>query len=106
MQRSRCRAPRALLRRLGLDATRLRLVAQRDDAHWIGARRGGKVVLRRCASRRSLAEVSYELRLLELLRARGWPVAAPLAPPLEVEGAVWCAFSHLPGRARAPRSVQ
>src|SRR5262245_6767988 len=68
-------SPRLVLRRMGIEATRLRVIARRHNVHWLAETRSGRVVLRRYAPRRTRAEVDYELRVLEELRARGWPVA-------------------------------
>ena len=97
--------PRGVLRRLGFEARRIRLVAQRANTHWVADGADGRVVLRRHAAGRSLEDVAYEHRLLHHLADRGWPVATPLEPPLMSAGFVWCVFPYLPGRRAAPRSL-
>ena len=96
--------PRRVLEGMGLGASRIRRVAQRRNTHWLAETPAGRVVLRRYAADRSAGDVAYELRLLQHLEGRGWPVATPLAPAVEAAGSIWCAFPYLPGRAPAPRS--
>jgi Ser/Thr protein kinase RdoA (MazF antagonist) len=97
--------PRSVLDGLGLRASRIRRVAHRRNTHWIADTPGRRVVLRRYAPGRSQGEVAYELRLLERLERRAWPVPIPIAPVVEAAGSLWCAFRYLAGRAPAPRSV-
>lgn len=95
---------REALRHFGIAPRRARRVQRGRNAHWIVATRTGRVVLRRYATQCTVAEVSYELHVLEYLARRGWPVPAPVAPPLAVAGRIWCLFPYLDGRAPAPRS--
>ena len=97
--------PRGVLDSMGLRASRTRRIAHRRNTHWLADTPDGRVVLRRYSSDRSPGDVAYELRLLDHLEGRGWPVAAPIAPAVEAAGSVWCAFRYLAGRAPAPRSV-
>ena len=97
--------PRSVLDTMGISASRIRLVARRQNTHWIVESPARRVVLRRYAPGRSRGEVSYELRLLEHLDGRGWPVPTPVAPWVEAGGSIWCAFRHMSGRAPSPRSV-
>jgi Ser/Thr protein kinase RdoA (MazF antagonist) len=96
--------PRQVLRSLGFEAQRIRLVSHRENAHWIADGAAGRVVLRRYGPARSLDDVAYEHRLLRRLAAREWPVAPPLDPPLTSGGFIWCVFPYLPGRRPSPRS--
>lgn len=97
--------PRDVLNGMGVHAARVRLLARGDNRHWLVDTPDGRVVLRRYGADRSMAAVTYELRLLEHLDRRGWPVPAAVAPAVETGGAVWCAFRYVPGRAPAPRSA-
>ena len=97
--------PRSVLSGMGLRASRIQLVAHRRNTHWMVDTPGRRVVLRRYALDRSLGDVAYELQLLAHLDRRGWPVPTAVAPVVEVEGAIWCVFRYLAGRAPAPRSV-
>jgi Ser/Thr protein kinase RdoA (MazF antagonist) len=97
--------PRGVLDRMGLGASRTRRIAQRDNTHWLVDTPGERLVLRRYAPGRSHGDVAYELRLLEHLAGRGWPVPTAVAPPMEAAGSIWCAFRYMTGRAPAPRSV-
>lgn len=96
--------PRHVLRSLGFEAQRIRLVSHRENAHWVADGAAGRVVLRRYGPARSLDDVSYEHRLLRHLATRDWPVAAPLEPPLISGGFIWCVFPYLLGRRPSPRS--
>jgi Ser/Thr protein kinase RdoA (MazF antagonist) len=51
-----------------------------------------------------VAEVEYEVRLLQHLAKIGWPVPAPIGGPVEVASRIWALFPYLPGRSPAPRS--
>jgi Ser/Thr protein kinase RdoA (MazF antagonist) len=97
--------PRDVLDGMGIHPSRIRLIAHRSNTHWMVDTPGARVVLRRYASHRSRGDVAYELRLLEHLDRRGWPVPAPVAPLVQAAGSIWCAFRYMPGRAPAPRSV-
>ncbi len=97
--------PGRVLCGMGMRASRIRLIAHRRNTHWIVDTPGRRVVLRRYASDRSHGDVAYELRLLEHLDGRGWPVPVPVAPLVEAAGSIWCIFRYLSGRAPAPRSV-
>lgn len=81
--------------------TTFRIAAPRDlggrvNHHW-SARLGERhVVLRRVRSD-AIGDLDYELRVLEELHSRGWPVATALEAPIKLGGAIWCLFEHLPG---------
>lgn len=82
-----------LLARFGV-----RLVASlggRLNQHWLVETRQEQLVLRRWAQ--PVESVVYELRLLEQLAARGWPVAPALAGPVEEAGHHWTLMPFLPG---------
>lgn len=96
---------RRALQELNSPFTRLRRVGDRRNIHWLVDGPKGRVVLRRYAPDRSQDDVTYELRLLEYLDRRGWPVPVSLAPSLEISGARWCLFRYIPGRPRAPRTA-
>ena len=97
-------SPRAVLDRMGIVVLRIRVLTQRDNAHWLVETPDQRLVLRRYAQRRSRANVDYEIRLLEHLDRCGWPVPLPVAPLVEAYGSFWCAFTFMPGRALKPRS--
>ncbi len=97
--------PHSVLDTMGISASRIRLVAHRQNTHWIVESPTRRVVLRRYAPCRSHGEVSYELRLLEHLDQRGWAVPTPVAPWVEAGASIWCAFRYMSGRAPSPRSV-
>ncbi|MDP9381998.1 MAG: phosphotransferase [Chloroflexota bacterium] len=97
--------PRSVLDAMDIGASRIRLIAHRQNTHWLVDTPDRRVVLRRYAPGRSHGDVAYELRLLEHLVGRGWPVPTRVAPPVEAAGSVWCLFRHMPGRAPGPRSV-
>jgi Ser/Thr protein kinase RdoA (MazF antagonist) len=90
---------------MGIHASRIRLIAHRRNTHWMVDTPGRRVVLRRYAADRSHDDVAYELRLLERLHSRGWPVPTPVAPLVEAGSSIWCVFRYMPGRAPMPRSA-
>lgn len=95
-----------MLGRLDIDVSRLRRVGDRRNIHWIVDGPQDRVVLRRYASDRSYEDVGYELRLLERLVERGWPVPVAVSSPLEASGRIWCLFRYIPGRSPSPRSAR
>ena len=97
--------PRGVLDAMGIRVSRIRFIAHRENTYWMVETPGRRVVLRRYAPGRLHGEVSYELRLLEHLDGRGWPVPVPIAPLVKAGGPIWCAFRYMSGRAPAPRSV-
>ncbi|MBA3944112.1 MAG: phosphotransferase [Herpetosiphonaceae bacterium] len=97
--------PRTILSALGLSASRIQLIPIRHNVHWLVDLPGERVVLRRYTSDHSRASVAYELRLLEHLDRRGWPVPTPVTPVTEAAGSIWCVFRYMAGRAPIPRSV-
>src|SRR4051812_33294012 len=102
--------PRNVLQQIGIHASRIRLIATHDNTHWMIHTSGEREVpalrvLRRYAAHHSLEDVAYELRLLEHLNARGWPVPIPVAPVVKAAGSIWCLFRYMAGRAPTPRSV-
>jgi aminoglycoside phosphotransferase (APT) family kinase protein len=69
----------------------------RLNQHWLVESAGGaKLVLRRWAS--PLAEIEYEVRLVEAVGSLGWPVASTVAGPVEVMGHRWSLARMLPGQ--------
>lgn len=81
-----------------LEAWGVRMVAPlggRLNQHWLVQGRGEPRVLRLWSQSRD--EIAYELRLLEAIAARGWPVASAVEPPMEIDGRVWCLFPFLQG---------
>lgn len=46
----------------------------------------------------------YEHTLLHHLHACGWPVATPLTDVLPTAAGMWCLFTYVSGRQRAPRA--
>jgi Ser/Thr protein kinase RdoA (MazF antagonist) len=98
-------AHRAVLRRMGIQASRVYRIAHRSNTHWIVETAEGRSVLRRYAPNRSPGDAAYELRLLEHLNGREWPVPVAVVPPVEWAGSVWCLFRYVSGRAPALRSA-
>ena len=108
MTQSHFRAIEALdvLRVMGICVSHVpRIISQRRNTHWVVDAPDGRGVLRRYSSDRSHSDVTYELRLLEHLDKKGWPVPIPIAPVVEQVGTIWALFRYMPGRAPAPRSV-
>ena len=79
------------------DAELERELGGRVNRQWSVRCRGLRRVLRMRPSGASAAAVGYELRLLDALHARGWPVARAVAKPVTRDGATWCLFEHLEG---------
>jgi aminoglycoside phosphotransferase (APT) family kinase protein len=71
----------------------------RVNQHWLVEAQGERLVLRRWAA--PADSVAYELRLLDALAARGWPVAPAVAGPIVGGGQQWSMARALPGQPRA-----
>lgn len=100
--------PRRVLDRIGIRASRIQRIrrgAPGGNTHWLVGTPDGPVVLRRYTPNRSLGDAAYEVRLLDHLDRRGWPVPIAITPPVESAGSVWCLVRYMPGRVPAPRSV-
>lgn len=95
---------RQVLRQLDMPSSRIRRVGQRRNIHWIVVGKKSRSVLCRYAPDRSRDDVQYELRLLEHLKRRGWPVPEPRSPLIEHAGALWCLYTHVLGRAPSART--
>ncbi len=76
----------------------------RINRHWLVEARGEEFVLR-CWGLSPLLDdmashtesIDYEVRLVASLAALGWPVAAAVAGPAEMDGHLWSLASFLPG---------
>ncbi|HLI51764.1 MAG TPA: phosphotransferase [Thermomicrobiaceae bacterium] len=102
MTSSPASSPRAVLHEMGIEPTRVRLIKRGVNTHWLADTADGRIVLRRYASRVSRQSVDFELRVMEFLAGRGWPVPAAVAPMVEADGCLWCACRYLPGRVFVP----
>lgn len=81
----------------------------RLNQHWLVASGRTQLVLRRWAQSIDSASVDYELRLLDALALRGWPVAPAIDTPIVVDGRVWSLAPFLAGEppsADDPRAEQ
>jgi Ser/Thr protein kinase RdoA (MazF antagonist) len=79
----------------------------RLNRHWLVKQRSARLVLRRWWQ--PAESVAYELDLLGKIAALGWPVAAAVAEPIEVDGRIWSLAPVLPGEPPAvtdPRAEQ
>lgn len=85
----------------------VRLIAPlggRVNQHWLVEVQGEHLVLR-CWGQSplindallNLASIHYEVRLVACLAELGWPVAATVAGPIEIEGQLWSLAPFLPG---------
>ncbi|HEX6954918.1 MAG TPA: phosphotransferase [Agromyces sp.] len=91
--------PSEVARFLGLHPAAIRTIQEHRNAHWVIREENGTyAVLRRFDAGVSGASVDYEMALVAHLAGSGWPVAAPLAAPIEVGGRWWAAFPRLGGR--------
>lgn len=97
---------REVLEQFGVEPSAIHRVRRGRNTHWIVATSGERVVLRRYAASCSLREVEYELRLLEHLSGKGWPVADPLAPPRTIDREIWCVFRYIGGRGPSYRTAE
>jgi aminoglycoside phosphotransferase (APT) family kinase protein len=68
----------------------------RVNHHWTVRRGDRQFVLRRVPPD-AFGDLRYELRILEALHSRGWPVARAVEEPVEIHGATWCLFERLNG---------
>jgi len=93
-------------RLLGVSADRIRLLKRSDNSHWLVAARADRLVLRRFGNdgltNRSAESVRWEFQVLDCLAEWGWPVAPPLAEPIEVGGQVYALFPFLGGQRMRP----
>ncbi|MGC4046196.1 MAG: phosphotransferase [Armatimonas sp.] len=78
-----------------LKITDIAWLGGRQNWHWTVYRGDVALVLRRWAQ--SESEVLYEIRLLERLKALGWPVATVLEEPIFWGGSYWSLSELLPG---------
>lgn len=91
--------PSEVARFLGLRPASLRLLQDTSNTHWVVRQDDGSyVILRRYRAGHSGASVDYEATVVRRLADDGWPVAPPLADPIQVGGRWWAAFPRLPGR--------
>ena len=70
------------------------------NQHWLVESRRQQWVLRRWwrpAASIDWASINYEVCLVASLAAQGWPVAATVVGPMELEGHVWSLAPFLPG---------
>lgn len=74
----------------------VRELGGRVNRHWLVDLGGGPAVLRQYTAP-PFGVVAFELRVLEALEVRGWPVPAPLAAPADLDGRTWCLFRWLEG---------
>jgi Ser/Thr protein kinase RdoA (MazF antagonist) len=92
---------RAVLKALGVESDRVRLIKHGHNSHWLVAAGGTRLVLRRYGkgARWAPGSVAWELELLRRLAEVGYPAAAPLAGPLTVGDEVYVLFPFVSGRA-------
>lgn len=93
--------PAKALRAFGARPDRIRLLQRRQNAHWLVAAGADRFVLRRFGTmlgHYSDGSVAWELEQVERIAALGWPAPRPLAPLLELDGAVWALLPFLGGR--------
>jgi Ser/Thr protein kinase RdoA (MazF antagonist) len=68
------------------------------NKHWVARSRGQPVVLRRYGEPVP-ADVGYELRVVQELANRGWPVPEPIGDPIVLNGVTWVVMRWLRGNA-------
>lgn len=92
---------RTVLKALGAEPDRVRLIKHGHNSHWLIAAGGKRLVLRRYGQgeRWAPAAVAWELQLLRRLAEVGYPAAAPLAGPLIVGDDIYVLFPFVGGRA-------
>jgi aminoglycoside phosphotransferase (APT) family kinase protein len=69
-----------------------------SNQHWLVEAGGERLVLRRYGNQ--IGDVGYELRVLDRLRALGWPVPYAVTGLYERTGTTWGLFVWLPGNPR------
>jgi len=94
-----------LARGFGVEPDAIRFIRRRYNTHWLVCTGGRRYVLRRFGVWRGEAESLWEIELMRRLAALGLPVAAPLAPPKTIDGAVFMLMPFLAGRALGAGAV-
>lgn len=69
----------------------------RLNQHWLVNFKNDHLVLRRWYKETHLDEIDYEVNLLKSIAGLGWPVAAVIEGPFELEGQIWGLFPYLYG---------
>ena len=95
---------RGALQHFGIHSLATKMIKSGRNTHWLVQTKAERVILRLYDTNCTPTEVSYELEVLRHLKVCGWPVAIPLAEPLESTTGIWCLFDYIPGRQRTPRT--
>jgi Ser/Thr protein kinase RdoA (MazF antagonist) len=88
-----------IVRAFGLEPDAIRLIQRRQNAHWRVASGGRLYALRRAGAWLDAdGDLDWELAVVEQWAAAGVPVAKPIGPPREIDGAIWFVMPWLGGR--------
>jgi Ser/Thr protein kinase RdoA (MazF antagonist) len=96
----------SLVRDFGVEPDAIRLIQRRFNTHWMVRSGSRRYVLRRFGTwLEPEAGPAWELALVTRLAAAGLPVAAPIAPPISVGGAIYVLMPYLSGRVLGRNAV-
>jgi Ser/Thr protein kinase RdoA (MazF antagonist) len=88
-----------IVRAFGVEPDAIRLISRRQNTHWRVRAGAERFVLRKFGVWAATAgDVAWELRAVEQLADAGVPVARPLGPPRQIDGASWLLMPWLEGR--------
>lgn len=98
--------PAEVVRAFGRRSDRIWRIGARNNIHWRVASGAERYVLRRFGEDPAgRASALWEHALVEDLADAGWPVPRAVAPPREIDGALWLLMHALPGRVMARGAV-
>lgn len=88
-----------IVRAFGIEPDAIRRVSQRQNTHWRVRAGADRYALRRVGAWLDVEnDIDWEVAVVRQWAAAGMPVAAPLGPPLQIDGATWLMMPWLRGR--------
>jgi Ser/Thr protein kinase RdoA (MazF antagonist) len=88
-----------IVRAFGIEPDSIRRVSQRQNIHWRVRAGADRYALRRVGAWLDVdGDIEWEVEVVRQWAAAGLPVAAPLEPPRQIDGATWLMMPWLPGR--------
>jgi Ser/Thr protein kinase RdoA (MazF antagonist) len=88
-----------IVRAFGIEPDAVRRISHRQNTHWRVRAGADRYALRRVGAWLDApGDIDWEVALVRQWAAAGLPVAAPLGPPLQIDGGAWLLMPWLPGR--------